>query len=239
MSASRPRKLLIGAGALLAAAALAVGSGANFNSASANPSNVFSAGTLSHSNSHDNEAILSARDMVPGDTQVGTVDIANTGDEAAGFALSRAALRDTPRRPALSERLELLVEDLGTPCEKECPDDKLTPEEQKAADEKAAAEAGTLTPEEQRAAEEQAAAGTGIGGEDAKPCEKDCPTDYPVVYRGSLSGMAESIPLGTFEPGDRHRYRFTVSFPDAGADGADNSLQGASTRTDFAWVAAT
>ena len=42
-----PRKVLLAFGALMVAAALAVGSGANFNSTSANPSNVFTAGTIS------------------------------------------------------------------------------------------------------------------------------------------------------------------------------------------------
>jgi spore coat-associated protein N len=67
----------------MAAAALAVGSGANFNSTSANPSNVFTAGTISRSNSKASAAILTASNIVPGNTATGTVDIKNTGTASA------------------------------------------------------------------------------------------------------------------------------------------------------------
>ena len=48
---SSPRALLLGLGTIGLAAAVTVGSGADFTSSTANPSNVFTAGTLSHSNS--------------------------------------------------------------------------------------------------------------------------------------------------------------------------------------------
>src|SRR3984885_7282895 len=83
-----PRKVLLAFGALMLAAAIAVGSGANFNSTSANPSNVFTAGTISHSNSKANAAILTASNMVPGGTSTGTVDIKNTGSVAGVFTLT-------------------------------------------------------------------------------------------------------------------------------------------------------
>ena len=74
-----PRKVLLAFGALLVVAAVAVGSGANFNSTSANPSNVFTAGTISSSNSKANAAILTASNIVPGNSATGSVTIKNTG----------------------------------------------------------------------------------------------------------------------------------------------------------------
>lgn len=117
-----PRKLLGGLGALMLAAALAVGSGANFNSTSANPSNVFSAGTLSQSNSKVNAAILTASKMKPGDVSTGTVDIKNTGDTPGAFSLAKSNVVDAPASPAFSTKLQLVVKDLGDPaCTTGCP----------------------------------------------------------------------------------------------------------------------
>jgi spore coat-associated protein N len=117
-----PRKVLLAFGALLVAAALAVGSGANFNSTSANPSNIFTAGTISHSNSKANAAILTATNLVPGNTATGTVIIKNTGSAAGTFTLTHTAPVDTPASPGLSKYLTLTVVDQGDPtCVTACP----------------------------------------------------------------------------------------------------------------------
>lgn len=119
---SSPRKVLTGIGALLLATAVAVGSGANFNSSSANPGNIVTAGTVSQSNSKANAVIMSVSGMAPGATQNGTVDIRNTGDVASTFTLSKSNLSDTPSSPAFSGKLDLKVEDLGDPsCASGCP----------------------------------------------------------------------------------------------------------------------
>ncbi len=97
-----PRKVLFAFAGLLVAAAVAVGSGANFNSTSANPSNVFTAGTISHSNSKANAAILTATNMVPGDTSTGTVDIKNTGSASGTFSL----LNSRRGHPGLARALQ-------------------------------------------------------------------------------------------------------------------------------------
>jgi spore coat-associated protein N len=95
----RPRGLrgllLLTASILLVAAATAVGSGAVFTSSSANPSNVFSAGNLHHSNSKDGSAVLTASKMKPLDTAQGTVTIQNDGDIAGTFSLVTSNLTDT------------------------------------------------------------------------------------------------------------------------------------------------
>lgn len=117
-----PRRVLIAMGGLMIAAAVAIGSGANFNSTSANPSNVFSAGTVSQSNSKASAAILTASNMVPGNNSTGTVDIKNTGSATGTFVLTHANPVDTPASPGLSKKLTLTVQDLGDPtCVTSCP----------------------------------------------------------------------------------------------------------------------
>ncbi len=120
--ASSPRKIMAALFAVLAATTLAVGSGANFNSASANPSNVLSAGTMSQSNSKSGAAILTADKLMPGDDTSGTVDIKNTGDVDGTFTLLKSSVVDLPALPAFSKLLTLTVEDLGDPaCVSSCP----------------------------------------------------------------------------------------------------------------------
>jgi spore coat-associated protein N len=117
-----PRKVLLAFGALLVVAAVAVGSGANFNSTSANPSNVFTAGTISSSNSKASAAILTASNIVPGATANGSVTIKNTGSASGTFTLSPATPVDTPASPGLSKKLLLTITDNGDPtCVSSCP----------------------------------------------------------------------------------------------------------------------
>jgi spore coat-associated protein N len=103
---------------LAIAAALAVGSVSLFTSSSANPANTFTAGTLSHSNSKEGAAILTAANMVPGKSETGQVTIKNTGDVSGKFRLSSSNLTDEPgpNGGRLSEVLKLKVVDTsGTP----------------------------------------------------------------------------------------------------------------------------
>ena len=116
-----PRKVLGGLGVLLVAAAVAVGSGANFNSTSANPSNVFSAGSLSQSNSSTGAAVLTASKLKPGDSATGTVDIENSGDITGIFSVAKSNVIDTPGDPSLSQKLTLKIDDLGDPTCATCP----------------------------------------------------------------------------------------------------------------------
>jgi spore coat-associated protein N len=117
-----PRKVMIGLVGVLAATGIAVGSGANFNSTSANPSNVFSAGTISQTNSKTGAAVLTASGMKPGGTATGTVDIKNTGSVPGAFTLSQSNLTNTPASPALSAKLTIVITDQGDPaCVSSCP----------------------------------------------------------------------------------------------------------------------
>src|SRR5579871_3849534 len=88
--AQNPRKALAALAAFLVAGAVAVGSGANFTSQSANPGNVFTAGTLTQSNSKSGAAILTASGMKPGSSATGTVTLSNTGSAFGAFSLSES-----------------------------------------------------------------------------------------------------------------------------------------------------
>jgi hypothetical protein len=110
----RNTKLWLGALLLLLLAiVVAAASGAIFTTSSANPENTFTAGNLSSSNSRPNVAILSAVDMVPGDTETGEVTITNTGDVSGRFHLASSGISDNvgPNGGKLSEVLTLKIVD--------------------------------------------------------------------------------------------------------------------------------
>ena len=92
--AAHPRRTVGALAVVLAAVGITVGSGANFTAHSANPSNTFTAGTLSIDNSRGNgssaTAILTAPNLKPGDSAPGTVDIQNSGSVAGNFTLKVA-----------------------------------------------------------------------------------------------------------------------------------------------------
>jgi hypothetical protein len=108
-----PKRTLGVLALVLVAVGVAVGSGANFSASSANPSNTFTAGTLTMSNSNDAAAILTANNWKPGDTSTGTVDIQNTGSLAGTFSLSRTALSNSDGSNPLSDKINLVVKDCG------------------------------------------------------------------------------------------------------------------------------
>jgi spore coat-associated protein N len=176
-----PRKVLLAFGALLIVAAVAVGSGANFNSTSANPSNVFTAGTISSSNSKASAAILTASNIVPGATATGSVTIKNTGSASGTFTMAPGTPVDTPASPGLSKKLLLTIVDAGDPS-----------------------------------------------------CVSSCPANV-TLYSGTIFAEPATIALGTFAPNAQHSYVFTMTFPDGGANGADNAYQGASTSVAYNW----
>ena len=111
--ADRPKRTIGVLVIVLAAVGVAVGSGANFTAQTANPSNTFSSGTLTMSNSLDGAAILTASNMKPGDIATGTVDIANTGSVGGTFTLSRSALNDSDAINPMSQKLNVVAKDCG------------------------------------------------------------------------------------------------------------------------------
>lgn len=107
-----PQKLVGALFALLLAATMAVGSGANFNSTSANPGNVVTAGNLVHVNGKDGAALLTVDKLRPGQSDSGTVTISNTGDIDGVFSIAKTVVTDStaPGNP-FAAKLRLKVED--------------------------------------------------------------------------------------------------------------------------------
>jgi hypothetical protein len=82
------KKVLIPLATLLAAGAVAIGSGATFDSTTANTISSVTSGTLSHTNSKSDKAILNLTDIKPGDIVNGALTITNTGSLPADFSLT-------------------------------------------------------------------------------------------------------------------------------------------------------
>jgi spore coat-associated protein N len=112
---TQPRMAL---GALLTialAGAAVVGSGADFTASSANPENVFTAGTLKMDNTSKDAAILTAAGLRPGAVaRTGVVDIENTGSLSGRFSVTRSSLDNSDTANPLSGKLSLVVRDCGS-----------------------------------------------------------------------------------------------------------------------------
>jgi hypothetical protein len=104
------RRILGGIGAVLVAAALAAGSGANYQSTSATAANIIKAGVVTINSSKDGVAVLDTTGLVPGKSVFDTVTVTNSGDLAATLSLKASGLVDTPASPAFSAKLDLKVE---------------------------------------------------------------------------------------------------------------------------------
>ena len=176
-----PLKIVSALFVLSLVAMMAVASGASFTSTSANPGNIVTAGTMSHSNSKADDTILEVSGLKPGRFASGTVDITNTGDTAGVFTLSKSNIVNSDTGNPLSSKLDLLIEDLGPP---------------------------------------------------------SAPTAPSQEYGGKLGAMG-TIGLGTYAPGEAHRYKFTVTFPDGGTPSGpttgDNAYKGDSVEVDYNW----
>jgi spore coat-associated protein N len=178
----------------LLAVATAVGSGADFSARTANPSNTFSAGSLSMENSKDGTAILNATNMKPGDApQSGVVDIKNTGSIDGVFTLSRDQLTSS-----------------------DASNDNPTPFATKLA--VAVVDCGKFT--------------TVNGPYGPDPFTPSCgDADDSTLYLGSLANQNSPIALGTYEPGEKHRYELEASL--ASTAGDEYQGDGASARYVF------
>jgi len=109
--AAHPRRTIGALAVVLAAVGITVGSGANFTAHSANPTNTFTAGTLSIGNTASSATLNAGTNMKPGDTVNGTVDISNSGSIPGTFTLKTSNAVDTA---GLLGQLDLKVEDCGT-----------------------------------------------------------------------------------------------------------------------------
>lgn len=86
------KRILVPLAGLLVAAAITVGSGADFVANSVNTGNAYSTGTLLQANSKADSAIFNLSNLKPGDTVNGKVTITNSGSLAAGIKLSESAV---------------------------------------------------------------------------------------------------------------------------------------------------
>ncbi|MET0821480.1 MAG: TasA family protein [Aeromicrobium sp.] len=88
-------KILLPLATLVAAGAIAVGSGATFTSTSANTISSVTSGTLSQTNSKANAAVFNLTNIKPGDVVNGGLTIKNTGSLPATFSLTETASTNT------------------------------------------------------------------------------------------------------------------------------------------------
>jgi len=95
MTAPKTRKVLVPLATLLAAGAVAVGSGATFTSTTDNSISAVTAGYLKHTNSKNNAAVFTVSTMKPVDVDNGTLTIKNTGDLPATFTLREPSSSNT------------------------------------------------------------------------------------------------------------------------------------------------
>lgn len=108
-----PQKLVGVLFALLLAAAMAVGSGANFTSQSVNAGNLVAAGTLKASG--PSSAVLNVTRLRPTESQSGEATISNTGNTQGAFSVTASSLHDTPGSsggPNLSDQVTVAVQQL-------------------------------------------------------------------------------------------------------------------------------
>lgn len=90
-------------------------SGASFTAGSANPVNVFTAGSLSHTNSKAGLVIVDASNLRPGMSKEGTVTITGAGTLTGIYSLSKGVVVDNPAGPGLSKTLVLFIQQSGVP----------------------------------------------------------------------------------------------------------------------------
>jgi spore coat-associated protein N len=91
----KTKKILLPLATLVAAGAIAVGSGATFTSTSANTISSVTSGTLTQSNTKANAAVFNLTNIKPGDVVNGGLTITNTGSLPATFSLTETVSTNT------------------------------------------------------------------------------------------------------------------------------------------------
>jgi spore coat-associated protein N len=89
------KKILVPLATLLAAGGIAIGSGATFTSTSANTISSVTSGSLTHTNSKADKAIVNLTNIKPGDVVNGSLTITNTGTLPADFTLTETSSTNT------------------------------------------------------------------------------------------------------------------------------------------------
>ncbi len=106
-SKNTSRKVLVPLATMLAAGAIAVGSGASFTSTTSNSISAVTAGTLTQDNSKDAAAIFTIPNMKPGDTVDASLTLTNTGSLPANFTLKEP----TSANAFTADKLKLTITD--------------------------------------------------------------------------------------------------------------------------------
>jgi len=107
------KKVLVPLATLLAAGAVAVGSGATFTSTTNNAISSVTAGKLVHTNDKANAAIFTITKLKPGQSQSGSVTITNTGDLASTLKLTETSSTNAFTTGSL--RLKITEDGVSTP----------------------------------------------------------------------------------------------------------------------------
>ncbi len=87
-------------------------SGANFSGGEASAGHTFTAGSVSHTNSHAGAFIIDVEPFRPGAVRTQTVTITGGPDVPATYTVSRLSVVDEPASRALSSVLQLRIEDV-------------------------------------------------------------------------------------------------------------------------------
>lgn len=95
MNLNTNRKVLVPLATLLAAGAVAIGSGATFTSESNNSVSAVTSGTLTQTNSKAGAAIFTIPAMKPGDTVNGSLTLTNSGTLPATYTLAEPTSTNT------------------------------------------------------------------------------------------------------------------------------------------------
>ena len=96
------RKVLVPLATLVAAGAIAVGSGADYTAQTNNTISAVTSGSFSHTNSKNNSAIFNLQNLKPGDTVIGAVTLTNTGSLPGNFTLTEKSSTNTFSNDVLS-----------------------------------------------------------------------------------------------------------------------------------------
>ncbi len=97
---------------LLAVSARMGVSGANFVGGSANPGNIFTAGTFKLLNSVDGSYMIDAAGLRPAQSVSGTLVLTCQGNYTGAVSMVNGGITNTPSSPALSAALTLKIEDI-------------------------------------------------------------------------------------------------------------------------------
>lgn len=96
------RKVLVPLATLVAAGAIAVGSGADYTAQTNNTISAVTSGSFSHTNSKNDSAIFNLQNLKPGDTVIGAVTLTNTGSLPGTFTLTEKTSNNTFSNNVLS-----------------------------------------------------------------------------------------------------------------------------------------